>query len=585
MNRVKKINVALATLLFMAGVTSDLMAQGSDLGNIQLDVIRAFEGQVQQARKLNDIPKIQDTLRSEVELDYRIKPRSVFTDFTPNPLAPARIRRVHADKLPKLMVRFGAGNYLTPLAEVSFNSERSRNQSWGVQARHFSTQSGVSNVHYAERQGLNNVNFLSENKLGGHYRRFFNTYTLSTQAEGFYYANNYYGVPSLPNDFNNTLDYGDVERQHYLGTKASVSLMSQKSKHDRIFDEARVGYHYLTDRFGSDEHFVAIPTKWSFPVDDYLAKIDFNTHIQSAQADSNALNAQYANFHIFPHIEYLKDNMSFVLGGHIIYNHNEVMYRNEEVDVQNFYVFPQLTGRLKVVPNVIEFYGGVDYDFRMQNTADLTREIPWLNPGILVQPTRKIDGFAGVDFLIMPGLNLDIKGQYMDWRNRPLVYRDPLFFQQTNSLQGLDLLYVTGNELSLSGSLQYQYSDDLRFGARLAYSRYEFEDGAIPYHLAPWRGGINTTYNFRKKIVFKTELVYIGQREAFNPNNFANDQFPEDFHILSPFWDVDFQVDYYFNNNLTAFIKIHNMLAYRYDMYLGYGAQRFLAMAGFSFRL
>ncbi|MCC5916554.1 MAG: TonB-dependent receptor [Cryomorphaceae bacterium] len=591
----KSTNTILRTLAVLVGVCNlPLIAQddgrtgGGGLGNIQLEVTRAFEGQVQQPRKLNDMPRIDDTLRSDVSLDYKIRSRPVFTDFTPEPLSPARIRRVPVDKLPKMMVRLGLGNHTTPLAEFAFNNERSRNQSWGFHGRHFSTQQGVSNLHsdYARN------NFLSENKLGGHYRRFFRNYTLSTQAEGFYYANDYYGMPEM--DFNRELSFGDPLRQSYLGAKASVALFSSKNKQDQLFDNGRLGYHYIQDRFGMAEHYAFFPTKWSFPVMDQLVKVDFNTILQNTVSDTNGLSAEYLNFSLFPHITHVKDNLSVLVGLHFIYNYNDVTFLGEIQDQRDYFLSPEVIATYKIFPNVMEVYGGIDYDFSMNNMADMTRLTPWLNPGVLVQPTRKTDFYGGTNFLIMPGLSLDLRASYTDWRNKALLYRDPFSMRDPARLQGLDLRYVSGSELGVSANLQYQFSDDLRFGTKIAFSEYQFtfqDEFTVPYHLAPWRGGFNLNYKYLNKIVANVELTYIGQREAFYVNeqpfdgNLPAVGFPEGFDILPGFWDLDLKFDYNFNPNLTVFLKVHNALASNYDMFLGYGAQRFLGIIGLSFRL
>ncbi len=585
MNKLR-INLSFFAVLLGASV----FAQGN-LGNIQLEVTRAFEGQVQQPRKINDLPRINDTIRSEVQLDYQIRPRNVFTNFSPEPLAPARIRRVTADKLPKLMVAIGAGNFFTSMADISFNSDRSRDQSWGMKFRHFSTHTGVPDLVFSEGDNASQFpNFLSENRLSGHYRRFFRNYTLTTRAEGFYDAVNYYGVP-LIDGFNNEFIFGDVGRQQYLGTKAEIDFESQRSKSESWFDQGTVSYHYIQDAFGSRENWLNVPTRWSFPVDDILANIDLRTTFLQARSDTNALDAQYLNVHLNPHVEYLRDNLALNIGAHFIFNDNSVVYRGDEEKVNRFIPRPNVTGRLTVVPNVMEVFGGFDYDFRMNNTLDLTREVPWLNPGVLIRPTRKSEGFFGTSFLFMSGLNVELKAQYIFWGDRALIYRDPSFATDVNGLQGLQVRYLDGTELGLNGRIRYQVNDDLRLGMNLAYSRYDnftYRGGATaPFHLAPWRGGFDAQYMFRKKIGLQAKLVYVGSREAFDPSLLDNNaQNPLGVNpILDAFWDMDMSIDFYFNDNLTAFLRVHNAFASRYDLYLGYGAQRFLTLAGFSFRL
>ena len=82
------------------------------------------------------------------------------------------------DPLPKLYkthINLGIGNYLTPLAEVSITNERSRNSSYGIYARHFSTNGRIK-LDNGEREfagymdndiSLFGKKFFRRNFLGG----------------------------------------------------------------------------------------------------------------------------------------------------------------------------------------------------------------------------------------------------------------------------------------------------------------------------------------------------------------------------------------------------------------------------------
>src|SRR5690606_13867466 len=59
----------------------------------------------------------------------------------------ARLRmRESLSRLYKGYVRGGIGLYTTPLAEIRYNSVRSRNSAFGAHAKHFSSNGGINDV-------------------------------------------------------------------------------------------------------------------------------------------------------------------------------------------------------------------------------------------------------------------------------------------------------------------------------------------------------------------------------------------------------------------------------------------------------
>ena len=58
------------------------------------------------------------------------------TNYSIDNIKPARLKiTANGDKLYRGYLKAGAGTYLTPLLELNYASKRSRDESWGLNAR------------------------------------------------------------------------------------------------------------------------------------------------------------------------------------------------------------------------------------------------------------------------------------------------------------------------------------------------------------------------------------------------------------------------------------------------------------------
>jgi len=109
--------------------------------------VKPYDPVLSDAFKLKDNPSIQDTDKVIPTLNYTFINKQVPVDFVVEPILPAKIKGEPLVKLYHGYAKAGFGSQSTPLAELYFNSTRSKDYSFGFYGKHLSSK-GISNIDY-----------------------------------------------------------------------------------------------------------------------------------------------------------------------------------------------------------------------------------------------------------------------------------------------------------------------------------------------------------------------------------------------------------------------------------------------------
>ena len=137
MSRMKKNNenslfIAMFAILLLVSTIS--FAQKLDTTTIV--TIKPYDPVLSDAFKIKDYPTIQDTDKVIPKLSYSFINKQVPVDFQVENILPAKIKGEPLVKLYRGYAKVGFGSQTTPLAELYFNSQRSKNYSYGFFGKH-----------------------------------------------------------------------------------------------------------------------------------------------------------------------------------------------------------------------------------------------------------------------------------------------------------------------------------------------------------------------------------------------------------------------------------------------------------------
>ena len=140
-----------------------------------LDVLGEGAREISLTKKHSDLPATYDTLIPMPPIQYEFVPKTIATEFDPQPIKPARLKMVEPlEKLYRGYVKGGVGNYTTPLLDVYYGSERSRDNNWGINYKHLSSQGGINGVGF---------DGYSENEFHANYKHFLKNHSLRFAAD------------------------------------------------------------------------------------------------------------------------------------------------------------------------------------------------------------------------------------------------------------------------------------------------------------------------------------------------------------------------------------------------------------------
>ncbi len=569
----------IGTVLAWLGSTALLWAQPEktgSLGQFELSVTEAYKAQVAQAQKIMPQPNPTDTVQEKLPVSYRISSQALPIRFNPEALPPARIKRIEVPALYQGLVKAGFGLYNTPFLEAYYNSKRSSRQSFGLHARHFSTQNGVRDIRFED-------NALSRNSLGGYYKRFFRTYTLSAQAQMNLDKYSYYGQPALgltPED----TSLGEAPYNWYRHFGAEVGLTEASKKSLGWLQKSTLGFNHLNDNYGSQENDVNLQSRWLLPAADKDLKVDLNLWYFNSAYDSLYTGADSSNLYdqgtfqlqFRPHINATWGELIFDFGLNI-YSVSQTDSRVAQAR-NDLYFFPELVVNYPIVKNVLQVSGGIKGSVQRNTYRQLTQANPYLTPGLSHVPMRTTDAFVNLKGKLSSTTTFTLQGGFRQRAGQALFYRNPFFFQDSMNY-GLEVRYGIVNSAYVEGALSVLVFDNLSVGAQALLRNLEVQGGERAWHLPNFTGALNAAYTFREKIKVATQMDFVGPRQAFD--QLENQQLES---MLPGYVDAQLELEYIYNSKISAFIKAANLFNSQYDFYLGYRAQSINFLMGFAYR-
>lgn len=566
--------VQLFTLIGFMLCTLAYAQPGGNLGQLELSVTDKYKAQVGEAVKYTDNPQFEDTTTSKLDVNYKISSQPIEVRYNPEPISHARVARVPVDDLYKGMIKAGFGLYGTPVLEAYWNSGRSSKNSYGFWGKHFSTHSGVKQTIYED-------NGLSNNQLGGYYNQFYKDFTWSTQLMAKWDKYSYYGIDEYPAAYGDSLDdikKPEPEENWYRQYEINTSLKEKDPKDLGAAEELGLRYYNFSDARGALENFMKLGTAWNLPTGGVDLDLDLNlTYFNTSFDTIVATKQSYFTAQVFPKVTIAAGDVLFDFGLNL-YSNN---FSNSALDSTNYNMrfFPEIKVEYPFVEDVLSIYGGIKGQQQHNTYRRLTLENPYVMPANVLQPTRTLSAYVGLEGLLSSTTSFNVSGGLRNESDMVLFYRNP-FYRYDSTFNALDVVYDNSQTFFARGELGINVNNNLQLGLMGELRSYNMDEQAEAWHRAAFIAGLEVDYTLREKIKLGADMRYTGKREAFEQK--LN---PEVNSTLPAYFYTNIEVEYLYNSRLSAFINVLNLTNSKYDMYLGYKAQSINFMMGFTYKL
>ena len=619
MNNIVKITLAIiASLAFIPAAKAQ---SDSNVYNERVVVTSRYKPVVEETQKINVAPTITDTVATMPKsFTYDISTRRLTSLYEPSRLKAARIIGEPATKLYNNYIKLGFGNYLSPLAEVYFNSLRSPDKTYGIRATHRSSWGTIgraaaedeppSPTHYGQAPfSLTDITAFGKLITKSHhqlsadlgYQNDFNRYygfSDSTLHSVMGLIRDSVKKPSYRASYNTVAaNFGlktlntDVRA---LGYEANVNVTDLFASYNQnefnINFDGNMHYGFMIAQKHKAIAFLHLtyngyinnfnPTELPFGADSTLVvalPVEGQPTTTSTLSSHSYLGLYKAN----PYIDFIFSGFQIHAGAVIMldgYNHP---------GSGKVHVFPDATvGKSffnDLINATLEARGNMD-----ANSWNYIRTInPYIAPNSPVRATGHFDLAAKVRLNLSKKIDINLYGIYSNL-NDDLSFRLDDRYHLNNVFTPV---YDSLTRIKLGGSFVFLNDEMLRLEAKGNYYIYRNKKtqlvgdkrvGLPLYYRPDFDAGICATVNYNDKVIGRLEFQLLGR----TPYTSVTNTYGVDSTLYLPLrYGLNMEVEYRHNKALSFFLKADNLLFQRYYYWQNYPSYRALFLLGLTYTI
>ncbi len=551
-----------------------------------VNIVTKYNPKIADAKKIKKNPKIKLLKKNnKKKLKYTIFSAPVASTFIPKSGGVKGIDIGVKERIYKNYVAAGFGNYTTPFFDAFLHHSTRFKNEIGFYAKYLAAQENIEN-------SILNTNFSNFN-VGAFYKKYdrYFDWKVSLNSERDTY--NWYGLPKI--SFTEPITNTIIEEQVYN----YFELIGEFDFTDSYIDYGRIKGFYFTESFNSSEIFVKFDTKIDLPLtflNPKLNDISIKTsaeylkgEFKNSYKDLNRMEYSTTTIELNPEYKIKYGNFLLKTGIKLT-----ASFDNEN-DVTNSFILPDVYLEGGIVKNYLNIYGGVTGDLKTNTYKGFSEENPYISPTLLITQTlEKLNLFVGFNGKINNNLGFNIKASYKKEEDKPLFLRNASKSDGTNnSVNGTTLKgYEYGNSFnvyyddvkttSIFTEIEYDYSNNLSFGLQGTYNIYKLENATEAWNLPTIETSISTKYK-KNKWFANADVFYVSERK----DGLYSSQFPSavsKIEIIDSFVDVNVNGGYHFNDKFSTFLKLNNILNTDYQRFANFNTQGFQILGGIAYK-
>ncbi len=521
----------------------------------EVRVVKPYEPSLSGAAKINITPVLGDTARYRPKITYSISPKPMMAPYNPRPIKPARLQAESVPKLYKSYLKLGMGNYITPLLEFNMSSLRSKDHVLGMYVRSLSSYGNVKLDNGKKVDG--NYGNLKAEFYG---KKIFRSATFDGSV---FFRNDkmlYYGY----NPLLDTSLVKDSIRQNYLNPGAQLSIHSTHADSNHVNYSASVRYDYFSDKYDHAQHGVNFSGSL-FKV--FSGKtIGFKADVLYFNSDLYPVGDHDANITVEPWFYQSTEEWRLKAS---IAGTFDLTEGNTDIRL-----YPRIHFQFRIIPGYLLTYLGMDGRMEVNDYLSMSRENPFIKPGLYIQNTdHKMEFYLGLSGSLAPGTEYKLKGSFS------LVDQMPFFINDTSDNLG-NRFIVTYDDVQLfrlSGEFMGRVSDKFSLLLKGAFNSYSMSVLEKPWHKPAFEASLGAKYSLHDKIIVRGDFSYVGKRYATTPDSQVIQ--------LKAYPDLNLGFEYRYRKILSFFLNFNNIISVRYQPWNQFPTQGFFVMGGFTYSL
>ena len=573
MKMFKKIYI---TLLFLG---LGIQAQEKDsIGSQVVTIVKAYSPTISDAFKVKELPQLEDEQTIDKEkINYTIFSVPVASTFTPSKGKAADLDSEKRKKLYDNYAVLGFGNYPTIQAELYANKSFSKNSFASGMFRHLSSQGGINNLL------LDDYYYNTNLDLAYAFKDKSKSIVVDLLLENDVY--NWYGLPVDKL----TLPQADLAAISATQSYTTIGLGAKLDVNKGFFKSVGFNALHFTDKLSSAETQFKLSPEFLFPIRKENVKTKLYLDYLNGSFNSdfyNTFSPEYSNLiaGVAPSILYNSGELAVELGAGLYYG----MLSKNNNSSNKLFIYPNVNASYKIVGEYLITYAGLTGDYAQNSYRDFANENPYVSPTLDITPTdTKYNVNAGLKGKLSATVGFDIFAGYANQANKALFLSNTFSSVNTNKngyayANSFQVVYDDVKTTMFGAALNASVSNKVDLGVKMTYENFDSKNLEQAWNLPNLNAELNLSVKVAEKWTFGSRLFYIGERYDLltQDNLFLPSQVEHITTKLPAYLDVNANLNYKYNDKLTAFLKLNNMLNNDYMKWANYKVQGLQVLVG-----
>ena len=590
-------------------VSGNLKAQNDEVFNESVTVTGSYKPEIKEFDKINVAPQITDTATDlQHKFNYGITPKRMTSLYSPTRIKAAKIIGEPTTRLYNSYLKIGAGNYWSPMAEIYYNSTRSKKVNYGVFATHNSSwgtigKRGKDVLFPATYYGKNHFSETGFTAFG----KFIVGEKLQLLTD-LSYENDYH----LYYGFNDsTLHHNDslvgFTHSDTINYRDSLSVKDYRTMYNCL--SWNFGMKSLkTESFGYSAN-VNVSNLWAlYKQNELNINIDGDMHygftvgkkkyksvaylLMEWQAFRNSkkptaqmslplgyggeaptLNTEFRNIvNINPYIDFLIKGFKLHIGMlGTIENYNDA-------DSVKFHPYPDVVLSKSFFKEAFNISLGAEGGMDANSLNEIRKVNPYVGPYIDTKGTSHYDFSLRMRVNFSKKLEMRLYGEYN-------IYKDDITFRQDSNYRLHNVyepLYVSYNRVKAGG--EFTFVNDEMLKLTLGGNYYYYSDSTLLYR-PTFDAHLGAQVNYKNKWLFGLQAMVVSKVRGSQLVKQTDGTLAYEPEMLPLRYGLNLEVEYRHNRALSFFVKFDNLLYQRYYMWSNYPSQRITFLAGLTYTI
>lgn len=549
-----------------------------------VNVVTSYTPTISDAFKVKKNPRIVISRNTKKKkLNYSIFSAPVASTFVPKSGVVKGIDVGKKERRFDNYLALGFGNYSTPFLEFFLNQNLKFENDYGVYLNYISSEDGIENTPL--HSGYSDLN------IGGYYMKEERSFNWKIGGNVHQQKYNWYGLPNI--NFDTSSIDAIAEQQTY----GYYELNGEIKFEDSYFSTIKTSVNLFDDAYDSEEIGLSLSTNLKIPltrINRNLKDLELQTRIDFLQGEfqqnyANDSNRNYAFFNLGIHpilrLDWEKLNIKL---GTKIYLSSDI-----ENSLTDILAYPDIEISYPLNSGLLNIYSGASGDLHMNSYQSLSDVNPFVSPTLfLTQTNEQYNLFGGINGTLSSSISFNLKANYKKDEDHALFIRNNSKsngeFSNSTSLLGYEygnsfgVFYDDISTFSILAELEVAASKKLQLGGNLQMNSYTTNFQQRAWNLPKIEGAIFGKYQ-NNNWYANANCIFVGERLDVN----YNDTFPSsisNIQSLQGFADINVNGGYHFNDSLSAFITLNNLLGTDYERYANYNVLGFQALAGVTYK-